>query len=174
MLLWSRRQAAASRFGHDIDARYWLATYAGGLTFRNELRELSPDLMQAHMSSVGNQLFSIQPNLKAMTEFGRFNLLKDETTRKFDSGYLPQVVIYFTDEMKPNIYNVWLVQSNQEGFSSSAVLRRLQTINNMVLIISRPRSNRYTNPSKGIWEIITSMVVYPLTELAIRIRKSLL
>jgi chemotaxis protein methyltransferase CheR len=88
----------------DIDARVLSRAQAGGPYFQNELRELPADLMQTYMSSVGNQLFSVRPNLKTMTEFGRFNLLKDETTRKFDLVICRNVVIYFTAEMKPHVY----------------------------------------------------------------------
>lgn len=88
----------------DIDARVLARAMAGGPYFQNEVRELPADLTQTHMTTTGNQLFSVRPNIKAMIEFGRFNLLKDETTRKFDLVICRNVVIYFTADVKPNVY----------------------------------------------------------------------
>lgn len=100
-------QAPARRhsiWATDIDARVLGRAAAGGPYFQNELRELPANLVQSYMSSVGNQLFSVRPTLKAIAEFGRFNLLKDETTRKFDLVICRNVVIYFTTDVKPSIY----------------------------------------------------------------------
>ncbi len=88
----------------DIDTRVLERAKAGGPYFQNELRELPPALLQLGMSPVSNQLFSARPTIKSMVEFGRFNLLKDEATRKFDLVMCRNVVIYFTTEVKPLVY----------------------------------------------------------------------
>lgn len=88
----------------DIDNRVLERAKAGGPYFQNELRELPPTLVQIGMNPVSNQLLTMKPAMKSMVEFGKFNLLKDETTRKFDLVMCRNVVIYFTTEVKPQVY----------------------------------------------------------------------
>ncbi|MEZ4639891.1 MAG: protein-glutamate O-methyltransferase CheR [Caldilineaceae bacterium] len=88
----------------DIDARVLERAKAGGPYFQNELRELPNQLVQLGMNPVSNQLLTMKPNLKSIVDFGKFNLLKDETTRKFDLVMCRNVVIYFTPEVKPQVY----------------------------------------------------------------------
>jgi chemotaxis protein methyltransferase CheR len=130
----------------DIDARVLGRAMAGGPYFQNELRELPADLAQTHMSPVGNQLFSIRPNLKAMAEFGRFNLLKDETTRKFELVICRNVVIYFTPEVKPSIYRR-LARSLKPGgilfIGSTETIANYQQLNFEYIA---PSFYRYTGP----------------------------
>ena len=88
----------------DIDARVLERAKAGGPYFQNELRELPNELVQLGMNPVSSQLLTMKPAMKSMVEFGKFNLLKDETTRKFDLVMCRNVVIYFTTEVKPQVY----------------------------------------------------------------------
>ncbi len=105
-MLLSEMSAARRNYvwGTDIDGRVLERAKAGGPYFQNEIRELPPELSSAYMKPVNGQLFSIKPALRSMTEFGHFNLLKDEAARKFDLIMCRNVVIYFTMDVKPQVY----------------------------------------------------------------------
>lgn len=88
----------------DIDQRVMDRAKAGGPYFQTELRELPPPMLQRHMTPVNSQLFKVNPGIRSMVEYDRFNLLKDESTHRFDLVMCRNVVIYFTVETKPLVY----------------------------------------------------------------------
>jgi chemotaxis protein methyltransferase CheR len=88
----------------DIDQRVMDRAKAGGPYFQTELRELPPAMLQRHMTPVNSQLFKVNPGVRSMVEYDRFNLLKDESNHKFDLVMCRNVVIYFTVDVKPLVY----------------------------------------------------------------------
>lgn len=88
----------------DIDMRVLERAKAGGPYFQNDLRELPPHFINTYMTSINEHLYTVKPALRAMTEFSHFNLLKDEADRKFDLIMCRNVVIYFTVDVKPQVY----------------------------------------------------------------------
>ncbi|GAA0481099.1 protein-glutamate O-methyltransferase CheR [Salinibacillus aidingensis] len=92
----------------DIDENA-LQAARNGVYPGKSLKEVPEDLKRKYFQE-NNGIYTIDPNLKKAITFKKHNLLKDTYGREYDLIVCRNVLIYFTDEAKEEIY---------QGFSHS-------------------------------------------------------
>ena len=85
----------------DIDI---LAKARKGVYVDNELKSMRPDRKTKYFTKTPDGKFAVKPEIKAGIEFKRHNLLKDPFEKGFDLILCRNVVIYFTEEAKDQLY----------------------------------------------------------------------
>ena len=85
----------------DIDI---LARAKQGIYVDSELKAMRPDRKQKYFTQTADGRFAVKPEIKSVIEFKRHNLLKDPFEKGFDLILCRNVVIYFTDEAKDQLY----------------------------------------------------------------------
>lgn len=86
----------------DLDIEI-LAKAKQGIYTDNELKSLT-DLRKKKYFSETNGKYEVDPEIKSRIEFKRHNLLKDSFESGFDLILCRNVVIYFTEEAKDQLY----------------------------------------------------------------------
>ncbi len=85
----------------DIDI---LAKAKKGVYTDNELKAMKPDRKKKYFNVSPDGKFAVKPEIKSAVEFKRHNLLKDKFETGFDLILCRNVVIYFTEEAKDQLY----------------------------------------------------------------------
>ena len=87
----------------DLDIEI-LAKAKKGVYMENEIKSLSPERRQKYFDKLPDDKYAVKEDIKSCIEFKRHNLLKDPFERDFDLILCRNVVIYFTDEAKDQLY----------------------------------------------------------------------
>lgn len=87
----------------DLDIEI-LAKAKQGIYMENEIKSLSPNRRQRYFDKVGDDKYAVKADIKKCIEFKRHNLLKDPFEKDFDLILCRNVVIYFTEEAKDQLY----------------------------------------------------------------------
>ena len=85
----------------DIDI---LAKAKRGIYTDNELKAMKPDRLNKYFTKTADGKYAVKPEIKSVVEFKRHNLLKDKFETGFDLILCRNVVIYFTEEAKDQLY----------------------------------------------------------------------
>lgn len=86
----------------DLDEEI-LKVAAAGVYADRDIKSVTPERRQRFMTREGDR-FAIKPELKSYITFGRHNLLRDEFPANLDLILCRNVVIYFTEEAKDQLY----------------------------------------------------------------------
>ncbi len=87
----------------DLDIEI-LAKAKRGVYLDNELKAMAPERKKKYFDVVEGGKFAVKPEIKSAIEFKRHNLLKDPFEQGFDLILCRNVVIYFTEEAKDQLY----------------------------------------------------------------------
>ena len=87
----------------DLDIEI-LAKAKRGVYMENEIKAMSPDRKKKYFDVVDGGKFAVKQEIKSAIEFKRHNLLKDPFEKDFDLILCRNVVIYFTEEAKDQLY----------------------------------------------------------------------
>ena len=87
----------------DLDIEI-LAKAKRGVYTDNELKAITPQRLAKYFDKVEDDKFAVKPDIKSCIEFKRHNLLKDPFENNFDLILCRNVVIYFTEEAKDQLY----------------------------------------------------------------------
>ena len=88
----------------DLDVEI-LAKARRGVYLDNEIKAMSKDRLQKYFTQTSDGKYAIKPDIKSLIEFRRHNLLKDRFETGFDLILCRNVVIYFTEEAKAQLYS---------------------------------------------------------------------
>ncbi len=87
----------------DLDIEI-IAKAKAGIYSDNELKALNPKRKEKYFEKLPDGKFAIKDEIKQCVEFKRHNLLKDPFEKNFDLILCRNVVIYFTEEAKDQLY----------------------------------------------------------------------
>ncbi len=87
----------------DLDVEI-LAKAKRGIYTDNEIKSMSPARRNKYFDKVEGGKYAVKPEIKSCIEFKRHNLLKDPFEKGFDLILCRNVVIYFTEEAKDQLY----------------------------------------------------------------------
>ena len=87
----------------DLDIEI-LAKAKKGVYMENEIKSLSPERRQKYFDKLPDDKYAVKEDVKSCIEFKRHNLLKDPFEKDFDLILCRNVVIYFTEEAKDQLY----------------------------------------------------------------------
>lgn len=87
----------------DLDIEI-LAKAKKGVYMENEIKSLSPERRKKYFDALPDNKFAVKEDIKSCIEFKRHNLLKDPFEKGFDLILCRNVVIYFTEEAKDQLY----------------------------------------------------------------------
>jgi chemotaxis protein methyltransferase CheR len=90
-------------YATDIDAQV-LEKARLGLYNVKSLKGLPDDFIKKYFKEVNDKTYQISDSIKQCVEFKQHNLLKDEYPSQCDLIVCRNVLIYFTEEAKDNIY----------------------------------------------------------------------
>ena len=77
--------------------------YSLGVYTADEIKSMAPERRRKYFDQDGDR-FAVKSEIKSMIEFKRHNLLQDKFETGFDLILCRNVVIYFTDEAKDQLY----------------------------------------------------------------------
>ncbi|WLR43739.1 protein-glutamate O-methyltransferase CheR [Bacillus carboniphilus] len=97
----------------DIDDRM-LEKAKTGVYSELSLQETSNDMIQKHFTKVEDQFF-IHDDIKKCVEFKKHNLLADSFEKQVDFLVCRNVLIYFTEQAKVELYKRFSSSLNKEG-----------------------------------------------------------
>ena len=95
----TRHRILASDLDIEIIAKAKRGVYAD-----NEIKSMAPDRKKKYFDVVEGNKFAVKQEIKNCIEFKRHNLLKDKFETGFDLILCRNVVIYFTEEAKEQLY----------------------------------------------------------------------
>jgi chemotaxis protein methyltransferase CheR len=87
----------------DLDVEI-LAKAKKGVYTDSEIKAMRPDRKAKYFTKTPDGKFAINQEIKSLVEFKQHNLLKDPYEKNFDLIVNRNVVIYFTDEAKAQMY----------------------------------------------------------------------
>ncbi|MBE5964607.1 MAG: protein-glutamate O-methyltransferase CheR [Lachnospira sp.] len=87
----------------DIDTKIIEAAKAG-VYQANSVKNVPKDLLDKHFTKLNENTYRINDNIKQAVEFRRHDLLADKYQEGYDLIVCRNVLIYFTEEAKENIY----------------------------------------------------------------------
>lgn len=87
----------------DLDVEILVKARQGVYT-ENELKSMTPERRSRYFDRVEGGKFAVKDEIKRCIEFKRHNLLKDSFETGFDLILCRNVVIYFTEEAKDQLY----------------------------------------------------------------------
>lgn len=87
----------------DLDIEI-LAKAKKGIYTDNELKSITPERKKKYFDVVEGNKYAVKQDIKSVIEFKRHNLLKDKFESGFDLILCRNVVIYFTEEAKDQLY----------------------------------------------------------------------
>lgn len=109
-----RASHRASILATDIDAEI-LAKARKGVYIQNEVKSLPPELLKKYFHEEEG-FFHLAEEVKKEVTFRRHNLLLEEFETDFDLIICRNVVIYFTEEAKNNLYKKFNRSLRRGGF----------------------------------------------------------
>lgn len=86
----------------DLDIEI-LAKAKKGVYMENEIKAMTPERKKKYFDVVDGK-YAVKQEIKSAIEFKRHNLLKDPFEKDFDLILCRNVVIYFTEEAKDQLY----------------------------------------------------------------------
>lgn len=86
-----------------------------GLYNEKSLKALPNEFINKYFSKVNDKTFRISDDIKKCVEFKHHNLLKDEYPKNYDMIICRNVLIYFTEEAKNQIYDKFSKTLKQDG-----------------------------------------------------------
>lgn len=99
----------------DIDKQV-LEKARAGLYNQKSLAGLPEEFKKKHFTKVGLSNYQIHDDIKKCVEFKQGNLLKDKYPTGLDLIVCRNVLIYFTDEAKTDVYRKFNASLNSGGF----------------------------------------------------------
>lgn len=87
----------------DLDIEI-LAKAKRGVYMENEIKSISPQRLKKYFTKEPDGKYAVNQEIKNCIEFKRHNLLKDPFESNFDLILCRNVVIYFTEEAKDQLY----------------------------------------------------------------------
>ena len=87
----------------DLDVEI-LAKAKKGIYTENEIKAMRPDRKAKYFTQTPDGKFAIKPEIKSLIEFKQHNLLKDPYEKNFNLIVNRNVVIYFTEDAKNQMY----------------------------------------------------------------------
>ena len=87
----------------DLDIEI-LAKAKRGVYMENEIKAMTPERRKKYFDVVDGGKYAVKQEIKSAIEFKRHNLLKDPFEKDFDLILCRNVVIYFTEEAKDQLY----------------------------------------------------------------------
>ena len=87
----------------DLDIEI-LAKAKRGVYTKDEIKAMKPDRLNKYFKPVEGEKYAVNQEIKNCIEFKRHNLLKDPFENGFDLILCRNVVIYFTEEAKDQLY----------------------------------------------------------------------
>lgn len=75
-----------------------------GIYDANDIKNIQPDRLKKYFEKLPNEKYQISDTIKSKVEFKQHNLLNDRFESGFDLILCRNVVIYFTDEAKTQLY----------------------------------------------------------------------
>lgn len=87
----------------DLDVEI-IAKAKKGIYTADEIKAMRSDRRTKYFTKTPDGKFAIKPEIKMPVDFKRHNLLKDSFERNFDLILCRNVVIYFTEEAKAQLY----------------------------------------------------------------------
>lgn len=91
----------------DLDIEI-LAKAKKGVYTDNEIKAMRPDRKAKYFDKTPDGKFAVKPEIKSMVEFKQHNLLKDSYEKNFNLIVNRNVVIYFTEDAKTQMYSGFL------------------------------------------------------------------
>ena len=91
----------------DLDVKM-LAKAKEGIYHSNELKNVTPERMTKYFTACDGDRFAVKETVKEGIAFSRHNLLLDKYDSGFDLIACRNVVIYFTEEAKDQLYRRFL------------------------------------------------------------------
>ena len=98
----------------DIDKQV-LAKAKEGLYNVKSLKTLPPDLMKKYVTKVNEYTYKVSEEVKKCVDFKQHNLLKDPYPNDCDLIVCRNVLIYFTEEAKTEIYKKFNTSLKKDG-----------------------------------------------------------
>lgn len=98
----------------DIDQAI-LAKAQAGIYSANEVRNLSPEMLAKYFR-VDDGFYHLNPEIKSMVDFRHHNLLQDPYPQPVELILCRNVVIYFTEEAKAELYTKFFKVLSPGGF----------------------------------------------------------
>ena len=86
-----------------------------GLYSAKSVANLPEKYLKKYFVKVGEKNYQICDDIRNCVEFRQHNLLKDEYPKNYDLILCRNVVIYFTDEAKTQIYRKFNASLNDDG-----------------------------------------------------------
>ena len=87
----------------DLDIEI-LAKAKRGVYAENEIKSMTPERKRKYFDKQADGSYAVKQEIKSCIEFKRHNLLKDKFETGFDLILCRNVVIYFTEEAKDQLY----------------------------------------------------------------------
>ncbi|MBQ9366079.1 MAG: protein-glutamate O-methyltransferase CheR, partial [Schwartzia sp.] len=87
----------------DLDIEI-IAKAKRGVYVDNEIKSMSKERIAKYFDKTSDGKFAVKDEIKSCIEFKRHNLLKDPFEKNFDLILCRNVVIYFTEEAKDQLY----------------------------------------------------------------------
>ncbi len=87
----------------DLDIEI-IAKAKRGIYVDNEIKSMSKERIAKYFDKTSDGKFAVKDEIKSCIEFKRHNLLKDPFEKNFDLILCRNVVIYFTEEAKDQLY----------------------------------------------------------------------
>ena len=110
----------------DIDEDV-IAFAKEGIYSKKSLEDLPKEYLEKHFKQVDNSHYAISDTIKKSVEFNKHNLLKDKFFSNINMIVCRNVVIYFTDEAKEEIYKKFHDSLSTDGIlfigSTEQILR---------------------------------------------------
>ena len=91
----------------DLDIEI-LAKAKKGVYTDAEIKAMRPDRKVKYFDKTSDGKFAVKPEIKSMVEFKQHNLLKDSYEKNFNLIVNRNVVIYFTEDAKTQMYSGFL------------------------------------------------------------------
>ena len=91
----------------DLDIEI-LAKAKKGVYTDTEIKAMRPDRKAKYFDKTPDGKFAVKPEIKSMVEFKQHNLLKDSYEKNFNLIVNRNVVIYFTEDAKTQMYSGFL------------------------------------------------------------------
>lgn len=98
----------------DIDKEA-MARAQNGIYSANSLKNVPAGLLSKHFTKITDKDYSISKDIKNRVTFRQHNLLKDKFVEHCDLIVCRNVLIYFTEEAKAQIYKNFSHSLNQDG-----------------------------------------------------------
>lgn len=87
-----------------------------GLYNTKSLKSLPNEFLKKYFREINDKTYQISDEIKACVEFREHNLLRDEYPSNCDLIICRNVLIYFTEEAKDNIYSKFCKALKKDGF----------------------------------------------------------